>query len=383
MTRVRALALPSGTLTWALCAATVLALTARLLGESPAAIWTWTLRALVLLALLLIIDLLLTRRRWRAAPITIDRVMPAALALDVTRPVRLHVHNPGQHRWRVQVFDGIDPSLDFDSLPLTLMLPPASSVDSRYHVTPRRRGEIQFMPASLRLRSILGLLVLQRAAGTSQSLRVFPNFSQVARYAWLAGDRRLSEVGFKAFRQRGEGTDFKQLAEYRVGDPIRHIDWKATLKHNKPIVREFQDERDQCVLFLLDCGRRMRAQEDGDHGATEDISHFDQALNALMLLSYVALRAGDAVGAMTFGTAAQSEKLFASRKGVATFNALMASSHALQPEPEHADYMMAARTLMRRHAKRSLVVILTNFRDEDASELGPRWHCRAAAISSC
>ena len=83
---------------------------------------------------------------------------------------------------------------------------------------------------------------------------MYPDFAQVARYAWLAGDRRLQEIGIKTYQQRGQGTDFKQLSEYRVGDPVRHIDWKATLRIGKPIVREFQDERDQCVH----AARRLR-----------------------------------------------------------------------------------------------------------------------------
>lgn len=369
MRPARNLVLPSRALVIGICGVVVVALAARLLGVSPADLWQGALWGMGALAAVALLDLVVSARRWRSAGVTLTRLLPAALALDVPRPVTLRLDNPGAHGIKLRLFDGVDATLDFDVLPLSIDLPPASTLQTGYRVTPRRRGEINFAPACLRVQSWLGLLELQRSAGESEQLRVFPNFAQVARYAWLAGDRRLREVGFKAFRQRGEGTDFKQLAEYRVGDPVRHIDWKATLRHGKPIVREFQDERDQCVLFLLDCGRRMRAQEDGSHGASEEISHFDQALNALMLLAYVALRQGDAVGALTFGTA--EEKLFAPRKGVASFNALMGALHAIQPEPVHADYMMAARALMRRHSKRSLVVILTNFRDEDASELAP------------
>ncbi len=158
----------------------------------------------------------------------------------------------------------------------------------------------------------------------------------------------------------------EQLAEYRTGDSIRHIDWKATLKQSRPIVREFQDERDQCVIFLLDCGRRMRADEGANspHG-----SHFDQALNALMLLAHVALKDGDEVGALSFGHA--DRRAFAPRKGHATLNALMAALHDIQPDATHSDYLLAARDLMQVHRKRALIVVLTNFRDEDAAELGP------------
>jgi uncharacterized protein (DUF58 family) len=203
--------------------------------------------------------------------------------------------------------------------------------------------------------------------GTEERRRVYPDFAQVARYAWLAGDRRLQEIGIKSYRQRGSGTDFKQLSEYRLGDSVRHIDWRATLRQSRPIVREFQDERDQCVMLLVDCGRRMRAD---DRGGAVGTSHFDQVLNAVMLLAYVALHQGDAVGAMTFGTPPGEDRSFPPAKGVRALNALMTELFDVQPTPTHSDYLAAAQTLLRRQRRRALVIFLTNFRDEDSPELG-------------
>jgi uncharacterized protein (DUF58 family) len=165
---------------------------------------------------------------------------------------------------------------------------------------------------------------------------------------------------------RGQGTDFKQLSEYRVGDAVRHIDWRATLRLGKPIVREFQDERDQCVMLLVDCGRRMRAD---DRTAAIGTTHFDQVLNAVMLLSHVALSQGDAVGAMTFGTPPGQERSFAPRKGTQILNALMGQLYDVQPTLTHSDYVAAARALLVRQRKRALVIVITNFRDEDTTEL--------------
>src|SRR6185437_518491 len=164
----------------------------------------------------------------------------------------------------------------------------------------------------------------------------------------------------------GEGTDFMQLAEYRAGDAVRHIDWKATLRVGKPVVREFQDERDQCVMLLIDSGRRMRADE---AHARIGGTFFDHVLNAVMLLAYVALRQGDEVGAMTFGAATGSERSIAPRKGVSALNLLMAKLYDVQPTPTHTDYVAAATRLLTSHRKRALVVLVTNFRDEDSSEL--------------
>ena len=247
--------------------------------------------------------------------------------------------------------------------------PAAQGLDVAYELVPTRRGRVDFAPAALRVRSLLGLAELQVRTGAAESRQVYPNFAALARYAWLAGDRRLAEIGIKTYTARGHGTDFKQLGEYVPGMPTRHIDWNASFRHRRPVVREFQDDRDQSVVFLLDCGRRMRADEGaaavGDTGG----SHFDQALNAAMLLAYVALKDGDAVGALTFGHDPAQQRHFAPAKGMAALNMLVARLHDLEPTAAHSDYLAAARELMLKVPRRSLVVVLTNFRDEDCAEL--------------
>jgi len=314
------------------------------------------------------VDVWRSLRAWKQAPLRTERALPDALALGVPRVLPLTLVNDGPVAWALTLFDEVNPLLDFDGLPQTLQVPAGKRLELRYTVTPRRRGPVQLGATQLRLRSRGGSVELLRTIGEGQRLHVYPNFAAVSRYAWLAGDRRLAQIGIKTYPQRGMGTDFKQLTDYKPGDPVRHIDWKATLRHQRPIVREFQDERDQCVMFLLDCGRRMRADEGVQ---SHDGSHFDQALNALMLLSYVALKEGDEVGAITFGHAAGQQRRFAPRKGTATLNALMARLYDIEPGTSHSDYLLAAQDLLRVQHKRALVIVITNFRDEDAAELTP------------
>src|SRR5690606_39081955 len=290
---------------------------------------------------------------------------PSALAIGVRSVVQLLIDLESGPDWVCTLYDHADATLQTHGLPVKVRLVGGKRLDVRYVATPTRRGEVVFRPADVRVRSRLGLCEMLERLGETDARRVYPNFAQIARYAWLAGDRRLQEIGIKTYQQRGEGTDFKQLSEYRLGDSVRHIDWKATLRLDKPIVREFQDERDQCVLLLIDCGRRMRAD---DRQSGVGTSHFDQVLNAVMLLSYVALKQGDAVGALTFGTPPGTQHWFPPRKGATALNALMAELHAVQPSPTHSDYLAAARDLLNRFNKRALVVLITNFRDEDSSE---------------
>ena len=349
----------------ALAAANAVALLANV---APAVVAAASTMATLLCIAVAALDLRASRRAWRAAPLRWQRHLPPALAVGVRRTIEGSLVNEGGRRWRVAMFDHIDRSFDVDGLPFDGVVDPESSLTVRYEVLPRRRGEARFEPAELRVRTLAGSFEMRIAVGAAAELRVYPDFAAVSRYAWIAGDRRLAEIGIKSFPMRGSGTDFKQLADYRPGDSIRDIDWKATLRQGRPIVREYQDERDQSVVFLLDCGRRMRADEGS---AAHRGSHFDAALDALMLLAYVALKEGDEVGAMTFGGAPESARRVAPRKGVHALNALIGALYDVEPEATHPDYQAAATALMKTLRKRSLVVVLTNFREEDGAELGP------------
>jgi uncharacterized protein (DUF58 family) len=321
---------------------------------------------LAVVAAATVLDLVLSRRSWqRAAPAMVRR-LPSAFAIGVKRPVQLAIDVEGSETWDCQLYDHADATLVTEGLPARLQLAGGTRTETTYNVTPMSRGNVSFAPAEVRIRSRWGFCELLERLGTVDERRVYPDFAQVARYAWLAGDRRLQEIGIKTYQQRGEGTDFKQLSEYRTGDSVRHIDWRATLRLGKPIVREFQDERDQCVLLLVDCGRRLRAD---DRTGAVGTTHFDHVLNAIMLLTYVALRQGDAVGAMTFGTPPGEERSFAPRKGAHALNAMMSELYGIQPTPTHSDYLAAAQELLRTQRKRALVIVITNFRDEDSTEL--------------
>jgi uncharacterized protein (DUF58 family) len=358
--------IPGRALLWSLAGGAAGLLIALIAG-APVSLAGWVALAWSgMLALLTVVDYGLSRRAFRRASPQLMRRLPAAFAIGVGSEIQLTLSASARGKWQAMLYDHVDASLLTEGLPAPVQVLAGKQVVLTYRVTPSRRGEVAFSPAQLRVRSRLGLCELLVRLGSSESRRVYPDFAQVARYAWLAGDRRLNEIGIKNWQRRGEGTDFKQLAEYRFGHAVRHIDWKATLRSDKPIIREYQDERDQHVILMIDCGRRMRADDrQGSIGRT----HFDQVLNAALLLAYVALRQGDAVGAMTFGTPPGEERFLRPRKGGRALNELMGELHGVQPTPSHSDYLEAARTLFAQQARRSLVIVITNFRDEDSTEL--------------
>jgi uncharacterized protein (DUF58 family) len=223
------------------------------------------------------------------------------------------------------------------------------------------RGEARFGRTELRLSSPCGLWQSKRFSGEAQTVRVYPNFRALAKYTLLATDHRLSQIGVLQVRRRGEGTEFHQLREYRQGDPQRAIDWKATARTARLIAKEYEEEKDQRVLLVIDCGRRMASKDD-------DLSHFDHTLNAALLLAHVALRQGDAVGMLTMGGVS---RYLEPRKSIGAVHSILNRVYDLEPTPAVPDYDQAAREVMRHQRRRALVIVLTNLRDEDDDNLLP------------
>jgi uncharacterized protein (DUF58 family) len=289
------------------------------------------------------------------------RRVPGSLALGVRSEVRLRVANPGAMPMRLDVHDHHPPSFEAEGLPRRAQLGRGQWTELAYQVRPVARGEASFGPSELRLFSPLGLWQRSRRAGEASRVRVYPNFRALAKYTLLATDNRLSQIGVLQVRRRGEGMEFHQLREYRQGDAQRAIDWKATSRTQRLIAREYEEEKDQRVLLVIDCGRRMASKDD-------ELSHFDHALNAALLLAHVALRQGDAVGMMTMaGVNRYSEP----RKSVAAVHAILNRVYDIEPTLAVPDYEAAARDVMRNLRRRSLVILLTNLRDEDDETLLP------------
>ncbi len=300
-------------------------------------------------------------RAFAIPTLSVEREHSGTLPLDMPSEVRLSVRNEGHRRFRLELFDHHPQHAVVDGLPQSLTVEAATIAQCSYELKPMRRGQWNFDGVQLRIWSPLGFWQRRRYVGPSTSVRVYPNFAPVIKYSLLATENRLSQMGIKRSRRRGEGMEFEQLRDYRLGDPLRQIDWNASSRVQRLISREYEEERDQEVIFLLDCGRRMRSED----GA---LSHFDHALNAVLLLSHVALRQGDAVGAMSF---AGPPRYLAPRKGVSAVNTVLNTLYDIHPGLATPDYSKAARDLLLRQRKRSLVVLVSNLRDEDASDLLP------------
>lgn len=323
----------------------------------PSLVLAWAIFGGVLLAAMLLDAALVLR-----APVfSAVRRVASSLPVGVWSHAQVRIVNPSGRSWRMRVYDHYPQQSEAEGLPQTVRVPAGGFAEIDYRLRPLQRGDESFGLVQVQLDSPLRLWQRSRLLGAAQRVKVYPNFAEVAKYTLFATDNRLSQIGIKKHRRRGEGLSFHQLRDYRAGDALRQIDWKATARLQRLISREYQDERDQQVVFLIDCGRRMLAKDDA-------LSHFDHALNAVLLLSYVALRQGDAVGFFAF---AGPQRFLPPRKGALSINTVLNNVYDLQPTTHASDYSLAASELLKRLKKRSLVVLVTNLRDEDADELRP------------
>jgi len=330
-------------------------------GIGIAAIWWGPMTALwkaaaVLLSAVAVADLF----RLMGLPIPrLERNIRHTLPLGVWSKVGLSVENASNQRLRFKLHDLHPSEFEARGLPVHLEAGPGRRLSLEYRLRPPRRGDFELPACELLVASPLMLWNQKVRIDLNSSIRVLPNFAEISRYTLLATEDRLGRLGVRLRPRRGSGAEFHQLREYRPGDSLRQVDWKATSRVRKLISREYQDERDQRVFFLLDCGRRMRHVAAGR-------GHLDEALNSLLLLAYVAVHQGDAVGLMTYGG---PRRWFAPRKGPDTVNRLLNAVYDLQPTLEAADSLTASRELTRSLDRRALVVMLTNSRDEEGEEL--------------
>ena len=207
----------------------------------------------------------------------------------------------------------------------------------------------------LRASSRLGLWHRYYEYPCESQLNVYPDMKQLSKYALLARTNRLSQMGLRRTRRIGQDNEFERLRDYTLDDNYKHLDWRATARRNKLTVKDFQSSQSQRVIFLIDCGRMMTNEVAG-------LSLLDHSLNAMLMLSYVALQKGDSVGMIAF-----SDKVHAfvpPRGGMNQMNKLLHASYDRFPELVESRYDQAFLYLSAHCQKRSLVVLVTNLIDE-------------------
>ncbi len=309
--------------------------------------------ALVALAVL---DALLAVRPGR---LVLERRHQPVVVAGTTAPLTWVVRSEAGRSVRLHVADLLAPSLRAGARRFTVRLPAGDQARVSTTVTPLRRGRFELSAMTLRIEGPLGLGARQRQVPLATVLRVHPPFRSKDEAEIKIRRGRILEVGLRSARGIGGGTEFEQLREYGPDDEFRRIDWTATARTGKPIVRTYRAERNQSVIVMLDNGRIMAGRVDG-------VPRVEHAMDAVMMLAAVATRLGDKCGLVTFDRRVRS--VVPPARHHDQVSRVTEAMYALEPELAESDYTGAFAEVVARYRRRAMLVLLTDLNEQAVAD---------------
>ncbi|HEX8625439.1 MAG TPA: DUF58 domain-containing protein [Allosphingosinicella sp.] len=220
-------------------------------------------------------------------------------------------------------------------------------------LTMARRGTGRIEQLWLRWRGPLGFAWHQRRIGLDSNILILPDIRPVREHGAQVFQRHALQ-GLIAQINRGDGTDFDALVEYRSGMDRRAIDWKQSARHRKLHAKEFRSERNNQIVFAIDGGRQMSEPVAG-------LPRVDRAVSAMLLTGWVALKLGDRVALHAFDSRPRIASGLIS--GSAAFPELQRLAASIDYSGEETNYTFALTTLATRLTRRSMIVLFTEFTD--------------------
>jgi uncharacterized protein (DUF58 family) len=327
--------------------------------------FAWPSAGTLLLALDALWLLALAIDAWRVAAIprdvvTVERAAPATLSMGRDASATYRWSTGGGRTLQLLVREERPDRLQL-GVPSerTVSLDRGATVIESVTVRALRRGRAEGGALHLRMLSPWGLAWRQWRLPLPWRLTIYPSLRQAALRALPSQAQRRREAGMRAVRRLGEGRVFESLREWVPGDDTRTIDWKATAKRGKPMARQFEDERRQQVLIVIDAGRTMTAEVDG-------VARLERVIDAALRLAYSAVEHDDNVGLLVFSDTV--DKWIAPARGQRALRAILDALASIEGKLVEPDYPAAFAWLAQHNRKRALTVVFTDLIDRTASE---------------
>lgn len=296
----------------------------------------------------------------KPSTVEVRRNLSSVVFLSTESLIQWQVFNPKRYDLELLMTDEIPPSWRAQKRRIHLRIPPKASSKVEIPFIPMRRGRFEIGTIVVRAIGPLGLAGRQGSRHLTDTLRVYPSFKSKREAELRIEKARILEVGLRSVRAYGGGTEFEQLREYSVDDDFRRIDWAATARVAKPIVRTYRAERNQNVICLLDCGRLMASK-------VEEVPRLEHAMDAVMALSTVASHIGDRVGLMAFDSSVIAEVAPGHESG--QFARITEAIYQIEPSLTESNYRGAFSRFAAKYRKRALVVVFTDLEAPVVNEM--------------
>lgn len=266
--------------------------------------------------------------------------------------VNIRVESSYSHPISLEIIDEIPFIFQKRDIDFRLKLAAKEGKTISYRLHPTRRGVYSFGHIRVFATSRLGLISRRYTCGKPLDIKVYPSYLMLRQYELLAMSDNLTELGIKRIRRIGHHTEFEQIKEYVKGDDYRTINWKASARRHELMVNVFQDERSQQIYNVIDKGRVMQQ-------AFRGMTLLDYAINASLVLSYVAMRKEDKAGLVSFDE--HFDTFVPASKQSGHMQTLLENLYAQQTTFGETDFSSLCVHLNKHVSKRSLLVLYTNF----------------------
>lgn len=299
---------------------------------------------------------------WRASPRLderdVSRAVDPQLSVGAPNRVRITVRNPFARDVRLRLRDDVPDSFRVDRRAVTLEVAAGALASAAYVARPRYRGSFAFGDISVRTVGPLDLVERQSVVPASAPAHVYPDLRELRRYDISTRRGLAYDAGQRRARVPGAGSVFERLREYQPDDDPRSISWSATARYGRPISVEYETERQQRIVVVLDAGRMMAS-------TLGELTKLDHAVNTALLLAYVATAKGDEVGIVGYSDEIRS--FVPARRGRRQFLRISDALRRLEVTTTESDPRAAFEFIRARAARRALVVLFTDLVDTDAS----------------
>ena len=293
------------------------------------------------------------------ARVRIERHFGGRFAVGAETEVRIEIANHTAREISLIVKDEYPPQMKVSGArEARVDVEAQTSAALVYELTPPKRGRFEFGSIAVRFLSRWRLVWGQTRVDASIAVKVYPNMRRAREVELRALGTRSFVAARRKSQWRGEGREFESLREYVRGDEMRHISWTATARRGRLVTRQYQMERDQTILIMLDAGRLMTAR-------IESETKLDSAVHAALALMSAAARAGDNAGILVFGRRVKA--FLPPKRGAEHLDAALEALYAIEPEMIEPSYSRAFEFAAANSRRRSLVVVLTDLVDEEGS----------------
>ena len=289
----------------------------------------------------------------------VHRLMPEPFSLGEREEVRVVVENPAAAGLLAKIADHAPDGLRPQPREVAGTFDDAGRLELSYSTSSPRRGAYRFGPIDLQVSRRDGWWLRQVRLQHQNEVAVFPNVVAIKRMQLTLRRGLRAMAGLRRARPPGASTAFAGLRDYVRGDDIRRVSWAATARRDHPVVVEVEAERGQQVMIAIDCGRLMTAP-------AGELDKLDHAVNAALMLAWVAQAYGDRVGLMTFDDRVTS--FIKPERGSTQLRRITEALYAIKPDYVEPDFGHAFTHLSLRLGRRSMVVVLTDLQDPEASK---------------